>query len=74
MKFCPTEAEEYKNNAVISLFYFYFYFLLANRGGIWCPTSGDSEARTALERLRMKFSNLKYYTHPVHLGVGVVRR
>jgi hypothetical protein len=55
-----------------SLFLFFFYFLLANRGGIWCPTSGDSETRAAPERLRTKYSNPKYYTHLVHPGVGLI--
>ena len=65
-KLCPTKAGEYKNNAVISLFY--FYFLLANRGGIWGPTSGDIEARTTPERLkRLKYFKSKYYTPTVSI-------
>ncbi len=35
-------------------------------------TFGDSEVRTALERLRTKYSHPKYYTHLVHPGVDVV--
>ena len=75
VKFCPTGAGEY-NDTVISIFIFLRLFLFSHRRNVAVrvPTFGDSEARTALERLRAKYYHPKYYTHLVHPGVGFVRR